>query len=303
MDIINYKQDARSIPTNFSIRKGIPIDTRYIINSLDTIDTELPIVLRYPGLKVFVLTYLVLNLNGDTVKTGGLFKFETDLTIPVYDGISSDVRELTIDITTIDYSTLTEKLNQLTLVSGSIVHILPLDILVILEGTTWKYLYGQYKLPYDVDQVLYLSLESAFKVSGKIIKYTSGTIPYGIIDNNLDLVDKVQILSSLPSTIDLIENGYYLVNGVLYLIANGIPYQLTEKSLNITNLDISIGTTTIEHLLSSTNILVFLRINNINNLEDNSNGFEQIEYKTIDTNNISIDSNFAINIDLIIIAK
>src|ERR1035437_768128 len=247
MDIINYKQDARSIPTNFSIRKGIPIDTRYIINSLDTIDTELPIVLRYPGLKVFVLTYLVLNLNGDTVKTGGLFKFETDLTIPVYDGISSDVRELTIDITTIDYSTLTEKLNQLTLVSGSIVHILPLDILVILEGTTWKYLYGQYKLPYDVDQVLYLSLESAFKVSGKIIKYTSGTIPYGIIDNNLDLVDKVQILSSLPSTIDLIENGYYLVNGVLYLIANGIPYQLTEKSLNITNLDISIGTTTIEH--------------------------------------------------------
>lgn len=301
MDILQYKQDARNIPNNFSIRKGIPIDTRFIINSLDTIDTELPLALRYPGLKFFILTYEVKNITGDTVKTGALFKFETDLNVPIYDATFSEIKELIIDLGTEDYSTLNTKLNALTVSSGSIIHILPLDILVILEGTTWKYLYGEYKLPNDAG-VLFNTIPNNFKSAGKIIKFTSGIIPYGIIDNSLELVEKVQVLNDLPQS--LIENGYYLIRGSLFIVLNGIPYQISQNSLILENQTVVQGITTIKHNLSSANILLFIRINNINNNQDNFNGFSLEIYQTIDENNITIESYFpSLNIDLILIAK
>ncbi len=104
--IQNSRLNVKPIPYNFGVNLNIPIDPRFIISSLDNIDTEIPLNLRYNGLIFFVVDATV---NDGTVETleGLLYTFEKDLTkpIPLYDTIIRFIIHQ-IEISSRDYSNI-----------------------------------------------------------------------------------------------------------------------------------------------------------------------------------------------------
>ena len=308
MDITKYKADAKQIVNNYKITKGIPIDTRYIIQSISDINNDIPFKLRYPGLRFFASDTEITNHEGVVIKTGAFFRFDVDLSTPILDTLFPDVAEIYINFLGTEetepetYANLLDKLNDLNMYYGMIVHIRPLDICVIYtEDAGWKYAFGTYKIPYEVGFTTFNAIPEQLREYSVPVQFDNGS--YGIISSNLSVVDKVQVLTNINDAV-LTENGYYLVNGILYFTVNGALYQISDKLKVFTNLNLIEGDNIIQHDLVSTNILSFLRINNIDNLEDDLNGFEPIKHKIVDSTHIIINSKFPqLTCDLILLVK
>jgi hypothetical protein len=281
----------------FRATNNIPLDTRFIVNSLTTLDTEIPLDKRYEGLIFFVLTATVDDGTSIT-QTGVLYCFEKDLTKPV------PIHELGLRyvIKSVggfngNYSTIFDKLNHTYSDKiGSIIYVEDLDICVIkisedIDG--WVYLAGIYKV---LNNTVYETIPLKLRAIGRLVELNGDD---RFIQNNAGktLSNPVMVFAR-KEDIPLLQNyRYYLINGFLNYCIEGTLYQVTEKFINILNKTLVEGSNIIIHNFNSTYIIAYLRIykNEASNVEFDDTIWHPIEYKVIDNNSIDIKSRLSIN--------
>ena len=180
---IENRKTELEIFHNFRVTKNIPLDSRIIINSLSTIETELPLQQRYDGMIFFVEDAVI---NGIT---GSHYYFGKNLSnpIPLLQAIvSGDIQQIITG--EINYSNLNTLLNATNSSAGNIVTIKPLDITVIFDGSVWKYFSGKYKI--SVESV-YLNIPTNLKEIGKIVQIGINIFTEKIIENDLTLSSNI----------------------------------------------------------------------------------------------------------------
>lgn len=259
-----------------------PLDPRFTIQSLLNIDSELKQQYRYAGLIFFVTDenkhYIFLN----------------DVTTPIPLSVflsSNEVKGLSL----LNYSNLTNDLNDTQPTIGKIVTVYPLGVSFIFGGANWSYYNGVYNV---LDDAQYNSIPNYLKNIGSLVIKQSGT--RHIINNDLTISSEVIVTSGIPGILE--RNRYYNINGILYYSINNNLYRIGEKIFIIENINLGVGETPINHNLNSSYISVLFRIN-INNPILTLNTTENLPFKIVNDNQIVINSEFSVQGTLIITAK
>lgn len=259
-----------------------PLDPRFKIQSLSTIDSELKEQYRYAGLIFFVIDenkhYLFLN---DTTTPITLSSFLS----------SNEVKGLSL----LNYSNLTNDLNDTQPTIGKIVTVYPLGVSFIFGGVNWSYYNGVYNIQ---DDTQLSTIPNNLRKEGALIVYPTG-VRY-VFNNDLTKSTEVIVSSGIPGLLE--RNRYYNINGILYYSINDTLYRIGEKIFIIENIFLNVGETPINHNLNSNYISVLFRIN-LNNQLITLNTVETLPFKIVNTNQIMIKSDFVLNGDLIITAK
>lgn len=295
---IANKLTAKKILHNFEIRKNVPIDKRFLAADMTTIDTDIPLNVRYDGLLFFGFTNIGTVLipeftgtfyyfAGDLLTPKKLIDFISDITITQY-----IVKQETIDAT--GYATLLDELALLQIKAGSIVHIKPLDIVIVYTGIEWKYLHGNFVTN---NETLFLTVPLTLRKPGELAIVNG--IEKIILSTGV-LSNRIITVTDLPVSPNIEHNRYYLYKGFLYFgFSDGI-YKLGSKTTT-QNISLVVGDNPIAHNLNSANILCLFRINNNNGNIDIINGKTMIlDYNFVDDNNIIIKSGIPITGQLLI---
>lgn len=289
------KKDYRLLLGSFRRTKNTPIDYNFIISSLQNLDDEIPVKIRYNG-------QLFFSINENKLyRFSNQLEGETDIT--EYECLDDEtVYSLTME--TEDYTNVIQTLDDMFVDSedktGLRCYIKPLNIMVVNDGTNWVYNGGDYKIStVGVWDTIPVTLKSVQKV------VIIGTDFYNV-GNDYLLEQRVIVADELPSE-NLREGVYYVVGNYLYRVTNGYPYKIAAKS----NKESSDPTTTTESYAVVTNIgisseyydhLSTNKNNIINHLLDTVNISVTMitsdtrvnccspEFEIIDENNISIKS-------------
>ena len=258
-----------------------PLDPRFTINSLSTIDNELLMIYRYPGLIFFVK-----DINEH-------YLFENNLSEPI------SLRQLLSNkqingIISEDYSTLIEDLNNTTENIGSLITVFPLGVTFILTPIGWKYHSGDY----NVESTIILeSIPLELRSTNKLILLGINNITRHLFNSDLEISDEIIYLSDFPDTIEL--NRYYNINGIFYYsIANQL-IKLSEKTQLFDNLQLTVGDNIINHTLNSTYISGKIWINTSNGLND-VNKLIPVEIINISLNQYNLISSLELTTNLIL---
>jgi hypothetical protein len=167
--IDQIKKNYKYLPFAYKASNNIPLDTRFIVSSLSTINTEIPLDKRYEGLIFFVLDQTISD-GTDVVLTGVLYCFEKDLTKPVaLHEVANRFNIKSISGFSNNYSTIFAKLNKTFTNIGSIIYVQDLDVCLIKYSSDvrgWKYLSGIYSVPNDAT---YLTIPLELREIGKIV--------------------------------------------------------------------------------------------------------------------------------------
>ncbi len=239
---------SKEIYHNFQLSKNIPIDNRFLQTSLIKIDDDLPLNKRYPGLIFFVTDS---NING---KVGNFFCFENDLTsyIPFFSiSTNQEIKQLDVDEENYNYlnEPLGDAVNDNMAFPGSIVTIRPLGISYIFDGTDWLYFLGNYKVS---TEAVYYSIPDNLKMPGRLVEIGTSPLVLKVIGVNLNLM----------------------------------PYSPDKFNVFVRNLNN--GKNRLTHILNSTYISVFIRIYEIDNIEEENNQVIPARFEIVDENNIDI---------------
>lgn len=252
----------------FWINGNSPVDGKSRINSLSTLETEIPLDERYSGLIFYV----------NNIST--FYCFLNNLTLPKPLKESILVTEITgISVPTENYTDLLDVLSLLNPKLGSLISIFPLGVTFKFNGTEWKYAFGDYKS----NDLLFTMPQELLGVGKKVIN-PSGTI--FIINKDKSISPLVIEATELPAQLE--NERYYDINGSLYYVINNVPY-LFGKSFYFNDKILTPGVTNIIHNLSSSYICVKFWINSISEFID-------INYTTIDSNTIEIKNSFDVSI-------
>lgn len=222
-----------------------PLDPRFEISSLTSINTELLIEYRYAGLIFFVK-----DINKH-------YLFLNDLNTPI--ALQTLLSNGQINgILSADYSNLLTSLNATNPTLGSLVTVFPLKVTFIFNGTTWEYFNGTYTTATE------LELDSIVNQLRSINKpILINNIKYLF---NYDLTKSTEIIISPIIPIVKEQNRYYDINGILYLSINNQFFKLSEKFLFLENYSLIVGINNIIHNLNSSYISGLIWINSLNDL-------------------------------------
>lgn len=334
---IELRKSMSYTPRNFYLTRNIPLDVRFLVESLDTLNNEIPKEIRYPGLTFFVRDS---NVNDGTTKQldgtknlgstefgtekifGILYCFDDNLEpIPLHDLVNRfEIRLLKFDDTSDDcYKLLTDKsensnetnsLNHIFAKIGNIVFIEPLGIAVICRlinnEIVWKYFAGTYNV----------KSEEQFNNIPDELKQTNITVNVDgtnkIILSDLTLSDEI-ITANSTSDCDQ-DRRFYNINGFIYYRFGGLVIPVSNK-FTIKNVSLKVGDNIIdlsnENSGDNNSLTIFDTDFNTENiivdciLEYKNEKYRfPIEQKIIDSNTINIVSSIAVeNVTLIIRAN
>lgn len=297
--IQNSRLNVKPIPYNFGVNLNIPIDPRFIISSLDNIDTEIPLNLRYNGLIFFVVDATV---NDGTVETleGLLYTFESDLTnpIPLYNTILRFIIHQ-IEIPSRDYSNIDALLKKTYSKEGNIVTVKPLGVTYIWYDGKWQYFSGDYYVNTEAE---FNTIPKAFREEGAIVWIGSNSTPTKkIILSDKELSNPIIELTELPTNIT--ENDrYYLINNYLYYAYNGNMFKIGDKIYLRKNVTLHPETLNqITHNFNSPYIICIFRIISIN--KDVDNFVVPLGFRNLNNNTIELDIKYQITGDLIVMSN
>lgn len=318
--IAQSRKALELITKAFKITKNIPIDYRFIVSSLNNLDTEIPLKYRYNGLTFFVVdgsvndgTTLVgsnkkidgqINVGpttGTKTLSGILYTFEEDLTkpIPLHDTVLRFIiRQLTGYNN--NWTNLVSDLNHTYAKAGSIVYVQDLGISVIFNGTDWEYFNGIYKIN---ELAAWNTVPAQFKVPNRIVHVgTSDKYTIQIILSNKTLSNEILVVDSIPATP---ENWrYYLINGYLYYSIGGNVYPLGDKFKVWYNTSLVVGNNNFKHDFNSNLLSGYCRINNKADNQEYNNYEFPIEVVVVDTNTVNIKSSVPVNqCDIVLVSK
>ena len=197
------------ITFGFQLTKNIPIDNRFRIKNIGTVDVEIPQGLRYEGL-IFSAEDTLTDYQGNNRR---FYTFEVSkengklVPVLLFDYLNRRVK-LGITITSEEIPNLNKILNENCYpVLGTTVYVSPLDIIVQWNGTEWKTICGTIKLTSEDE---YNSLEDNFKNQGWVVEIGETK---NIILDNLKLSDQIII----GTADDFVTYG-------------GVTYQYTDKN-------------------------------------------------------------------------
>lgn len=297
--IQNSRLNVKPIPYNFGVNLNIPIDPRFIISSLDNIDTEIPLNLRYNGLIFFVVDATV---NDGTVETleGLLYTFESDLTnpIPLYNTILRFIIHQ-IEIPSRDYSNIDALLKKTYSKEGNIVTVKPLGVTYIWYDGKWQYFSGDYYVNTEAE---FNTIPKAFREEETIVWIGSNSTPTKkIILSDKELSNPIIELTELPTNIT--ENDrYYLINNYLYYAYNGNMFKIGDKIYLRKNITLHPETLNqITHNFNSPYIICIFRIISIN--KDVDNFVVPLGFRNLNNNTIELDIKYQITGDLIVMSN
>lgn len=204
---------------SFYLSNNIPLDAKTVINSINTVNNEIPHFHRYLGLIFFT----------KTEKTFYTFKDSINIATPLLS--NQEIANVSgLYISDDNYADLDTKLTKLKTV-GKLVTIFPLGVTFVYTGTAWEYYKGIYKFSNNAS---FDTLPDTFKKKGEYI----------IIDNknyrfkeDLSLVKEVET----PNTTSNLENQLIFDGNGLIEIRNGKRirlgggYEAKNFQLNIGN--------------------------------------------------------------------
>lgn len=278
--------NKKQIPYSLEVTNNIPIDIRFIVSNIENIDNEIPLNKRYPGLQFFVV-----NKTGDEEYSGEYYSFQNDL---------QTVKKLSEVINNLKYLTLSEEetfedyldiLNSREYQNGETVYLTDLHILVVKDGSDWKYLSGEY----------YLSLLTSWRFIPESFKkqnVLAFSVEYNyhyLVASDLTLKKKVLVSFDYPASYNNFH--YYQINGILYYYYNGL-YRVGVK-FRLIYLDLVVGTIGVEHKLNSTYIFGYLRL-----IYGTVHKLIPIELDIIDADRVSFESSIiAPNQEIILFAN
>lgn len=278
------KKSAEQIIKNFDVRKNIPLDKRFLVANIDEIDTEIKVKQRFEGHFFFGYTHTV--IEEENVMTGDFYYFDKDLQPKKFLDLFSDlqIKQLVIGETELadnDYTNLLTLLNQTTQNPGSMIQVLPLNVVFMFDGTNWNYLTGNYNVE---NEPQFNTIPVSLRKANTLVKFESD--PDKIILSNGDLSNYLIEISEVPETIE--NERYYNYDGFLYIGLNGSLYQIGTKIFLINDHELLIGNNEITHNLNSSNITCLFRIYNNDNQSLEDGLTFNLDYKFIDVNNIMI---------------
>lgn len=286
-------QNTKQIPYNFGVTKNVPIDTRYWIESLSVLDTEIPLPLRYEGLTFFVSNGVPdTDINGEK---GFLYIFEKDLQTPIklhefvlryvvrgldlrwvggigkkfryYDDAGKEIYGSDSIIEILDKEAH-KKL-------GSVINLENIGISVVWDGLQWKYHSGNWDLPSnftvggtDANWKSYIWYSLKKEGVSLFISIDTNTTKRFIIDSKLELKKVVSVdgdtdhykldnTKNLPEISKFDDERYFDNNGILFHSIGGDP--LTRKVYQLSRktkiipINLKVGVNTITHNLNSEN--------------------------------------------------
>lgn len=295
--IQNSRLNVKPIPYNFGVNLNIPIDPRFIISSLENLDTEIPLNFRYNGLIFFVVD-ATKNDGTDETLEGLLYTFEKDLTkpIPLNETILRFIIHQ-IEIDSRDYSNIDALLKKTYSKDGNIVTVKPLGVTYIWYDGKWQYFSGDYYVKTEDE---FKTIPEEFREEGAIVWIGESSVSYvkKVILSNKELSNPIIELTELPETVTE-DDRYYLINNYLYYSYNGNMFKIGDKIYLRKNVTLNPETLNqIEHNFNSPYINCIFRILSIN--KEVNNYVVPLGFKNIDNNTIELDIKYQITGDLII---
>lgn len=317
---IEQSRKALEIITKaFKITKNIPLDVRFIVNSLSTLDTEIPMKYRYNGLVFFVVdakindgTNIISDdkidstigkgpTTGNDTLSGILYCFESDLSkpIPLHDLVLRFIIRQ-IGGYNNNWTNLISDLNHTYAKAGSIINIKDLGITVIFDGNDWKYFNGVYTINTIED---WNTVPNQLKETNKLVKVGNEN---KIILSDKTLSNEIIKVDSIP---DIPENNrFYNINDYIYYSIGGNVYPISDKILVINNKELNIGDNIINHNFNSKllNVYCLINIASDNQILNNKyiNHEFPLEHIVVNENSINIKSSIQINnCNIVLISK
>lgn len=318
---IEQSRKALEIITKaFKITKNIPLDTRFIVNSLSTLDTEIPMKYRYNGLVFFVVdakindgTTTIVSENkidgtigkgpttGNETLSGILYCFESDLTkpIPLHDLVLRFIIQQ-IGGYNNNWTNLISDLNHTYAKAGSIINVKDLGISVIFDGNNWKYFNGIYTINKIED---WNTVPNQLKETNKLVKVGNEN---KIILSDKTLSDEVIKVDSIPDTPENFR--FYIINGYLYYSIGGNVYPVSDKIKIFYNTKLIIGDNTFTHNFNSKLLSTYCLINEAIDNQIINDAYKNrefpLEHIVVNENSINIKSSVQINnCDIVLISK
>lgn len=254
---------------NFQVTRNIPMDVRFLVKSLTSLDTEIPLNKRYNGLIFFVTENAYTHGPTDTIK-GKFYCFEDDLTKPVPLYNVWDRYEI-LQITGYRNGTWANLIADLNLTypkNGRCVFIWDLNIFVVYRDGKWYYISGEYNIAKDSD---WATVPDSLKVPERIVRIGSitdrplpTTAVTRIIMDDLSLGLVVIPLDTIPPAGDPViqDNHYYLIDGLLYIYLDGKYYRLNDDIFVQQLSNVQPGVIQVNHGLKSNYIVAIIRIDN-----------------------------------------
>jgi hypothetical protein len=300
------KKSSQLQTQSLRIQNNIPVDTRFIINSLSTLDTEIPLKYRYEGLIFFVMDEEI--FDGTVVtKVGAFYCFEADLSNPVpLSEVSNRFIVLSVGGFENDYTTLFEKLNRTYSQIGSIVYVDELGVFLNKYGNgerDWKFSFGTYKVLTEAE---FYTIPIELREPGKYININNQD-KIILNDTNHSISEVIMVFARREDITEWQNYRYYLINGFLYYYISDTLYNSGgDKFTYYPSTILQEGVNEINHNFNSTYIIAYIRIynNDIENIEFDSNAWFPLDISIKDSNNVIIKSSLSISrCDIIIISK
>lgn len=266
----------------FRLTKGLPIDERFQIDSLASIDTKIPLAVRTEGLIFF------------SKLENTFYCFTNDLTAPVLltEKIFASMALSLALAQESDYADILAALTALNPKIGNICLVKPLGVSFQFDGTNWNYFSGEYNFG---DQTGCDALPAEFKKTGSVV-VVAGT-PY-IFDSQKALSAQIIVIESFDDIATATEeNRYYLINGFLHYRFGGMLFQIGQKTKLFKNLTLTPGIE-IEHNFNTTYVRGLLQVYSSNPLINNQ--LINVELKAINANNVQVKNSISVTGDLIL---
>lgn len=232
---------STTINNPFDLRRDVPIDIRFVVNSLKTIDTELPVLNRYVGLLFF------------DIETKQLYLFEKNTTN--YVPIAKAIKDSITTSVTIGGSNWLEHLDKLQIPVGQLLYVTNWGITIQKRANgEYKYHSGDFRIDNTTD---FDSIPDEFKVVGTKVIDRWGVFQ---INRQLRLEDYIyrSISDELPDYRTLIDNKIYRIRSQTYIAHNQALILIGNNEFIKADFSIRENTNWIEHNLFTQHLEVFM---------------------------------------------
>lgn len=226
----------------FDLWKGIPLDKRLLISSIDNVNTELPLNHRYYGILFFAK------------KEKTFYTFENDL--------QTIVKIFSIDnladsnyLYEENYTLIGDKLNAIQ-ETGKLITVLPLGVVFRFDGTKWVYVAGEYNFRTNIDlnninqELKHIS--APVRLNGESGKVFDGQ--YSVVDKFTNINNNNKSLLTTPNLPTNFEGRNLIERESIYSYINGKYFKTGTLNKQYPNTTLSIGVNKILEIPRQENI-------------------------------------------------
>lgn len=216
--------NTKQILRNFYLPTGEPLDSKFIVNSLSTLNDEIPQFHRYLGMIFFCL------------EDKKHYFFDENLIIPKPLINTNNIKSITVH----EYNKIESNLENYK-INGNMIWIFPLNVLYYYDGNNWTYLSGTYNIRLR-DDINNLSTNLIQK--GAPVNYNNELYLWG---DNKKIIPKFTItnttenLNLFNDSSNYINTQYFEHKKQLFQVINGNLYKVGSRVIQLSNFNLQKG--------------------------------------------------------------